>query len=34
MCGIIGLHLKSPALAPRLGELPTEMLQAMTTRGS
>src|SRR5258708_34267452 len=33
MCGIIGLHLKTPDLAPRLGELLTEMLEAMTTRG-
>src|SRR5215470_16479649 len=33
MCGIIGLHLKNPALAPRLGGLLTEMLDAMTTRG-
>jgi glutamate synthase domain-containing protein 1 len=33
MCGIIGLHLKNSALAPRLGELLTEMLEAMTTRG-
>ncbi len=33
MCGIIGLHLKNPALQPRLGELLTEMLEAMTTRG-
>jgi methylamine---glutamate N-methyltransferase subunit A len=33
MCGIIGLHLKNPALEPRLGALLTEMLEAMTTRG-
>jgi len=33
MCGIIGLHLRNSALAPRLGELLTEMLEAMTTRG-
>jgi len=33
MCGIIGLHLKNPDLAPRLGGLLTEMLEAMTTRG-
>ena len=33
MCGIIGLHLKNPGLAPRLGGLLTEMLDAMTTRG-
>jgi methylamine---glutamate N-methyltransferase subunit A len=33
MCGIIGLHLKNPDLRPRLGELLTVMLEAMTTRG-
>src|SRR5580700_11744115 len=33
MCGIIGLHLKNPGLRPRLGELLTQMLEAMTTRG-
>jgi methylamine---glutamate N-methyltransferase subunit A len=33
MCGIVGLHLKNPDLQPRLGELLTEMLEAMTTRG-
>jgi methylamine---glutamate N-methyltransferase subunit A len=33
MCGIIGLHLKNPGLQPRLGELLTQMLVAMTTRG-
>ncbi len=33
MCGLIGLHLKNPALQPRLGGLLTEMLEAMTTRG-
>ena len=33
MCGIIGLHLKNPSLRPRLGELLTQMLEAMTTRG-
>jgi methylamine---glutamate N-methyltransferase subunit A len=33
MCGIIGLHLKNPGLQPRLGELLTAMLEAMTTRG-
>src|SRR5258708_6310384 len=33
MCGIIGLHLKNPDLHPRLGELLTVMLEAMTTRG-
>lgn len=33
MCGIIGLHLKNPDLQPRLGELLSQMLEAMTTRG-
>ena len=33
MCGIVGLHLKNPGLQARLGELLTEMLEAMTTRG-
>src|SRR5579863_8469463 len=33
MCGLIGLHLKNPDLQPRLGELLTVMLEAMTTRG-
>ena len=33
MCGIVGLHLKNPGLRPRLGELLTQMLEAMTTRG-
>ena len=33
MCGLVGLHLKNPALEPRLGELLTQMLEAMTTRG-
>jgi len=33
MCGIVGLHLKSPLLEPRLGSLLTEMLVAMTDRG-
>ena len=33
MCGIVGLHLKNPDLQPRLGELLTVMLEAMTTRG-
>ncbi len=33
MCGIIGLHLKHPDLQPRLGELLSQMLEAMTTRG-
>jgi glutamate synthase domain-containing protein 1 len=33
MCGIVGLHVKNPDLQPRLGELMTLMLEAMTTRG-
>lgn len=33
MCGLVGLHLKDPALGPRLGELLTPMLAALTTRG-
>src|SRR6201989_3100282 len=33
MCGIVGLHPKNPDLQPRLGELLTQMLEAMTTRG-
>lgn len=33
MCGIIGLHLRNHDLQPRLGELLTVMLEAMTTRG-
>jgi glutamate synthase domain-containing protein 1 len=33
MCGIVGLHLKNPSLQPRLGELLSQMLEAMTTRG-
>ena len=33
MCGIVGLHLKNPGLQPRLGELLTQMLEPMTTRG-
>ena len=33
MCGIIGLHLKNQDLQPRLGEMLTVMLAAMTTRG-
>jgi glutamate synthase domain-containing protein 1 len=33
MCGLVGLHLKNPGLEPRLGELLSMMLQAMTTRG-
>ncbi|MPZ63159.1 MAG: glutamine amidotransferase [Propionibacteriales bacterium] len=33
MCGIVGLHLKTPRLHDRLGELLSTMLEAMTTRG-
>jgi glutamate synthase domain-containing protein 1 len=33
MCGIVGLHLLNTELRPRLGELLTEMLDAMSTRG-
>lgn len=33
MCGIVGLHLKSPELHPRLGELLVPMLEAVTSRG-
>ncbi len=33
MCGIVGLHVKDPALEPELGQLLTPMLTAMTTRG-
>jgi len=33
MCGLVGLHLKDEALEPRLGELLTPMLAALTTRG-
>lgn len=33
MCGIVGLHLRSPALEPELGALLAEMLVAMTDRG-
>ena len=33
MCGIVGLHLKDPALHPRLGSLIVPMLEAMTARG-
>jgi amidophosphoribosyltransferase len=33
MCGIVGLFLKDHALEPRLGEMLTEMLVAMTDRG-
>ncbi|WP_099024991.1 class II glutamine amidotransferase domain-containing protein [Mycolicibacterium palauense] len=34
MCGIVGLHLRSPELYPRLGELLTGMLCEMADRGS
>lgn len=34
MCGIVGLHLRSPELYPRLGELLTGMLCEMGDRGS
>jgi glutamate synthase domain-containing protein 1 len=33
MCGIVGLHLRDPALYPRLGELLTEMLGQLGDRG-
>ncbi|MCP3974540.1 MAG: hypothetical protein GY720_08620 [bacterium] len=32
MCGIVGLHLKQDSLVPRLGELLTPLLAALTTR--
>jgi methylamine---glutamate N-methyltransferase subunit A len=34
MCGIVGLHLRSPELHPRLGELLTGMLCEMEDRGA
>lgn len=34
MCGIVGLHLRSPKLYPRLGELLTGMLCEMEDRGA
>ncbi|GAS99536.1 glutamine amidotransferase class-II [Mycolicibacterium canariasense] len=34
MCGIVGLHLRTPELYPRLGELLTGMLCEMADRGS
>jgi glutamate synthase domain-containing protein 1 len=34
MCGIVGLHLRTPELYPRLGELLTGMLCEMAGRGS
>ncbi|MDQ3576758.1 MAG: glutamine amidotransferase [Actinomycetota bacterium] len=33
MCGIVGLHLKSSELQPRLGELIAPMLDCMSSRG-
>ncbi|WP_019068421.1 class II glutamine amidotransferase [Streptomyces hokutonensis] len=33
MCGIVGLHLREPALEPRLGELLTAMLGQVVERG-
>jgi methylamine---glutamate N-methyltransferase subunit A len=33
MCGIVGLHLREPALYPRLGELLTGMLGQLSDRG-
>jgi methylamine---glutamate N-methyltransferase subunit A len=33
MCGIVGLHLRQPALYPRLGEMLTTMLSALADRG-
>src|SRR4051794_11718049 len=33
MCGIVGLHLKTPRLYPRLGELLVPMLDSMSSRG-
>ena len=33
MCGIIGLHLRTPALESELGVLASQMLEAMTDRG-
>src|SRR6478609_6788051 len=34
MCGIVGLHLRTPELYPRLGELLSDMLCEMGNRGS
>ena len=34
MCGIVGLHLRTPELYPRLGELLTAMLCQMSDRGA
>ncbi|MBH0778298.1 class II glutamine amidotransferase [Nocardia bovistercoris] len=33
MCGIVGLHLRDPALYPRLGSLLTDMLDQLCDRG-
>ena len=33
MCGIIGLHLRTPELESELGVLASRMLEAMTDRG-
>jgi glutamate synthase domain-containing protein 1 len=33
MCGIVGVHLRNDALAPRLGEMLASMLDALTSRG-
>ncbi|MGD9988097.1 class II glutamine amidotransferase [Pseudonocardia sp.] len=33
MCGIVGLHLKNPALQPELGRFLVPMIEAMTSRG-
>lgn len=33
MCGIVGIHLKDPALEPRLGELLVPMIEGLTGRG-
>ena len=33
MCGIVGLHLREPALEPRLGELLAAMLGQVVERG-
>lgn len=34
MCGIVGLHLRTPELYPQLGELLSEMLGEMSDRGA
>ena len=34
MCGIVGLHLRTPELYPRLGELLSGMLGEMSDRGA